>query len=257
MSDALRYEVLSSARAVSMGDEWFDVARGDHFWIERRFEVIRRLCAPVLGPDLEVAEIGCGIGLVQSQFETHLDLAVDGFDLNAAALQKNRSERGRLRSYDVHDRHPSLEARYDLTLLLDVIEHVEDDVSFLDASSFLAKPGGHLLVNVPATPSLFSRYDEAAGHLRRYTPNALLAVGRACDLEVVAWTYWGLPLLPAALARKLLVRRAEAEDVIRLGFQPPGALLNRAMGLAARLEPIPQRLFGTSLLALFRRGPTS
>jgi len=255
VSEASRYEVLTPVRAVSMGDEWFDVAHVDHFWIVRRFEVLRRLCSSLLTPDAQVAEVGCGIGLVQAQFEAQLGLAVDGFDLNAEALERNISRRGRLRSYDVHERNETLREQYDLVLLQDVIEHVEDDAAFVDACAFLVKPGSHVLVNVPASPRLFSRYDDAAGHLRRYTKEMLLEAGQACGLEVVSWTFWGLPLLPAALARKVLVRGADDQDVIRLGFQPPGALANRAMGLVARLEPIPQSFFGTSLMALFRRSP--
>lgn len=252
MTSETRYEVLSPSRPVSMGDEWFDTASLDHFWIQRRFAVLRAICGSLLRPELRVAEIGCGIGLVQRQFEDRLGIPVDGFDLNASVLQRSVSRRGRLACYDVEDRREELRASYDMVLLLDVIEHVRDADGFLDAAAFLMARGGHLVVNVPASPRLFSRYDEAAGHLRRYTPAALLASGQSCGLEALAWTYWGLPLVPLALARKLVVARADRGDVIRRGFDPRSPLLNRALALLARAEPLPQKLFGTSLLAVFR-----
>ncbi len=255
MTEAGRYETLSSARTVNMGDEWFDVANVDHFWIKRRLDVLIALCGSLLRDDARLAEIGCGSGLVQSQFEDCLGLSIDGFDLNAEALERNASRTGRLACYDVQERNEELRDRYDLVLLLDVIEHVQEDARFLEDSAFLAKPAGHLVVNVPASPRLYSRYDVAAGHLRRYTPKALIEAGHHAGLEVVSWTYWGFPLLPLAIARKILMRGVDDEQVIRAGFEPPGRLSNRVLTALARLEPLPQKLFGTSLLVLFRKSP--
>jgi SAM-dependent methyltransferase len=253
VTEAGRYETLSSARVVNMGDEWFDVAHVDHFWIKRRLDVLIALCGPLLRDSARLAEIGCGSGLVQSQFEDRLGLSVDGFDLNAEALERNASRTGRLACYDVQERNEDLRDRYDLVLLLDVIEHVQEDVQFLEDSAFLAKSGGHLIVNVPASPRLYSRYDVAAGHLRRYTPRALLEAGQKAGLEAASWTYWGFPLLPLAVARKFLMLSVDDEQVIRAGFEPPGRLANRLLNALARLESIPQKLFGTSLLVLFRK----
>ena len=61
--------------------------------------------------------------------------------------------------------------------------------------------------------------------------------------------------MPLAVARKLLLLGVDDEQVIRAGFEPPGRLANRLLMALARLEPIPQRLFGTSLLILFRKNP--
>lgn len=252
----VRYATLSAARPVHMADEWYAIANLEHFWIRRRFEVLRALCGPLLEGRPGVAEVGCGNGLVQRQLEDEIGVAVDGFDLNTHALEQSLCRRGRLACYDVHDRNDRLRGLYDLVLLLDVLEHVEDEAGFLDDAAFLAVPGGHLVVNVPASPRLYSRYDAAAGHLRRYTPRSLLEAGRRCGLEPLRWTFWGLPLVPLAAARKLAVRAAAPDDVIRLGFRPPAAFLNRWLAWLARLEPLPQHWFGTSLLAVFARpGP--
>ena len=67
--------------------------------------------------------------------------------------------------------------RFDLILLLDVIEHVPDDRAFV--GSFVAHnlaPGGAVVVSVPAWPALFSRHDEALKHYRRYSPTAARAM---------------------------------------------------------------------------------
>lgn len=57
--------------------------------------------------------------------------------------------------------------------LFDVIEHVEDDVTFLASLRSLLKPGGRLYATVPAHSMLWSAEDEAAGHFRRYTLRSL------------------------------------------------------------------------------------
>jgi hypothetical protein len=75
--------------------------------------------------------------------------------------------------------------RFDILLLLDVLEHVDDDVGFL--SRFVtqnAMPGGVVLIGVPAWPRLFARHDEALGHCRRYTPAACRALVAAAGLTV-------------------------------------------------------------------------
>ena len=58
---------------------------------------------------------------------------------------------------------------YDLVLLMDVIEHVDDDTAFLKTSLAHLKPGGIVVINVPAHMAFYSKYDEVAGHKRRYS----------------------------------------------------------------------------------------
>jgi SAM-dependent methyltransferase len=100
--------------------------------------------------------------------------------------------------------------RFDVLLLLDVLEHVEDDLGFL--TGFVgrnAAPGGVVLVGVPAWPSLFSRHDEALGHVRRYTPAAcreLLAKARL-SVRASGGLFHAL-LLPRVLACALERGRA-------------------------------------------------
>lgn len=233
-----------------MGDAWFEIAMPGHFWLERRFEVLKRLCPTALQNVKRAVEVGCGTGGVQAQFEEHLGIPVDGIDLNPVTLEKNVTSSGRLYCYDVLERNTALAGVHDLVLLLDVIEHVPNDADFLDASAYLLGEGGFLIVNVPASRRLHSDYDDAAGHLRRYHPDELKKI--AGPLHLVEWTYWGLPLVPAALARKWFVH-GEPDAVIRKGFQPPGDWANRMLAAAAALERIPQHWFGTSLMAVFRK----
>jgi SAM-dependent methyltransferase len=67
--------------------------------------------------------------------------------------------------------------RYDAILYIDVLEHIEDDVEELARATTLLKDGGHLVVLAPAHQSLFSEFDRAIGHFRRYDAGTLTAVG--------------------------------------------------------------------------------
>jgi SAM-dependent methyltransferase len=76
-------------------------------------------------------------------------------------------------------------ARFPLVLLLDVLEHVEDDRAFLAeiAAENLAA-GGHVLVSVPAWPRLYSEHDRRLGHHRRYTPASARALLASAGLRI-------------------------------------------------------------------------
>ena len=71
--------------------------------------------------------------------------------------------------YNIHDRAPDLAARYDAIILFDVIEHIESPAEFLASALYHLKPGGRVFINVPALQSLYSKFDVAVGHYRRYS----------------------------------------------------------------------------------------
>jgi len=80
---------LSSPAEVSMANWWFALATIDHFWIRRRFDVFRRLAGSLIPMAGEIAEIGCGHGLLQRQIEETYGREVTGFDLNEFALKQS------------------------------------------------------------------------------------------------------------------------------------------------------------------------
>ena len=239
-----------------MGEHWFELATPNHFWMIRRFEVFKKLCGGRMTKDLSCCEIGCGNGVLQAQIESEFGIAVDGFDLHLGALQRNISSRGRLYYYDVLETVEEFKHRYDLILLFDVIEHIERDVEFLIACRYHLRPGGAIVIHVPARRELFSRYDSAAGHVRRYTLKHLEHLAGLVNMRVTQRTYWGLPFYPLLLARKLLVKGGSDSAVLRAGFSPKAAAMNFLLLWLSRAELIPQRMLGTSILATFENLPS-
>lgn len=246
---------LSQPSSVSMADDWFDVANLDHFWIKRRFEVFRQLLRRLdLDPqNLKVAEIGCGNGLVQYQFSKYYGINVDGFDLNEIALQKSVATEQNLFLYNIHEKKPEYKNYYDLLILFDVIEHINDQIQFVGSALYHLKKGGILAVNVPALQSLYSDYDLAAGHIRRYNIKSIKLLEKNLTIKKLILTYWGFPLLPILIIRKLILAFSKNKNqTVNLGFKPSSNFVNYFLYHLSQLELIPQSISGTSLMVLYR-----
>jgi len=252
MIPAQMIEYLSPPAQVSMADRWFEIASIEHFWIKRRFDVLRRLAGELVCNAHEIAEFGCGHGLLQRQIENVYGRAVTGFDLNEFALQKNLSQFSKVCCYDIYQKDQALRGRFDLLLLFDVLEHIAEEGRFLSALLYHLAPAGKLIVNVPAGQWAYSAYDEAAGHVRRYSIRSLRDSTRRNGLKIVNWTYWGFPLLPPLILRKVWVLGSHGDDeIIVTGFDSRSNMINRLLGFLSKCERIPQALGGSSLMAIF------
>jgi 2-polyprenyl-3-methyl-5-hydroxy-6-metoxy-1,4-benzoquinol methylase len=238
--------------------EWYDCASASHFWMEWRFRVILGQLQELRLDPLVVLrglDVGCGHGAFQRQLEGATEWMVDGCDLNPDGIALNQGHRGSSFLYNIFEFDPALREKYDLIFMLDVIEHVPNPIEFVKAAKFYLKNGGHIVLNVPAIPALFSDYDRVAGHLRRYTERSLDSEITATGLNVQRLAYWGLSLVPLLALRKLVVPFSKRENVIKHGFSPPSRwadwLLRSMMGVELTLSK--RTPYGTSLLAIARR----
>jgi Methyltransferase domain len=253
-SSTRRVEYLSAPAAVSMTDGYFELASLEHFWVRRRFEVFQKLAGGLVQSSKEMADVGCGHGMLQRQVEEADGREVTGFDLNEGGLKRNLSRSSKVCCYDVFEKNPAFQGRYDLIFLWDVLEHIADEDSFLKAILFHMAGSGRLVVNVPAGRWAFSGYDRAAGHVRRYSHGTLLKVLQKNGLEVSTWSYWGLPFLPTLAFRKLWLRGEGAEQqAYSTGFAVGGSAVNTLCGVLSHMEFIPQKLAGTSVMAVAQR----
>jgi SAM-dependent methyltransferase len=143
-------------------------------------------------------------------------------------------------------------ASFDAVVSADVLYHVADDRAALQEFRRVLRPGGVLILNLPAHPWLWSYHDVAVGGLRRYRRSGLGRQLRSADFSSVRLTHWNTLLLPLiAFRRKCLPAPAGGSDVQE--FSLPLELLGRAATALERgwldLAPLP---FGSSLLAVAR-----
>lgn len=223
-----------------------------HWWFVARRRVLERLIDERvgLGANANILEIGCGTGhnLPMLGAFGH----VDAIELDDVARDVAERRLGRPVS---KARLPELEGiadqHYDLVALLDVLEHVEDDRSALAAITTKLKPGGRILVTVPANRWMWSAHDVAHHHYRRYERADLRAVAGAAGLRVDLLSHFNSLLFPlAAMARIMgkIVGKTSSDDKM------PPAPLNRLFAGVFGLErylvgrvPLPA---GVSLVAI-------
>jgi SAM-dependent methyltransferase len=246
-----KIEILSSPEQVDMADDWYQFASIDHFWMKSRFRAIEsKLTKIKIGS--KFLEIGCGHGVVIKQFEERFDAEVDGCDLNMLALNQIKETKGRIFCLDIFDKPKELLDMYDGVLLLDVIEHIDNDYYFLENSLTYVKKGGLVIINVPALHSLFSKYDISAGHKRRYNKRMIRGLFKKCNIEEVSISYWGLSLIPIGIIRKIMLNFVRKEKVIYKGFETPNQSVNKILNwiLAIENKLIKSPNLGTSLVAI-------
>lgn len=210
-----------------------------HPWERARLAFVDDLVR-VHAVDGDVVDIGAGDGFVAAWFHaagrrvfavdahyTDTDLAT----MRAALLNPSRT--------------PPAHVQAAVVLLLDVIEHVDDDVDLLRTARDLLTETGVAVITVPAWPALFSRHDRALHHHRRYTPAMLHTAIQHAGLRVVVdgGLFHGL-LLPRALSvlAERLRGSTDADDDITDGvgsFSAPavvGDAITRVLRLEQRLS---------------------
>jgi SAM-dependent methyltransferase len=139
-------------------------------------------------------------------------------------------------------------ARFDTILYIDVLEHIRDDAGEVRRAARVLAPGGHLAVLAPAHPFLFTEFDRAIGHHRRYGRSDLLRLAPP-ELDVVEARYLDSVGLAASLGNRFLLRSATPSP-------RQIQLWDRVMVPISRLvDPLVGGSLGKSVLVAWRGGP--
>jgi 2-polyprenyl-3-methyl-5-hydroxy-6-metoxy-1,4-benzoquinol methylase len=256
-----RIEFLTDVRTSTFPDEWYDANSEGHFWFEWRARaagaLIGRLGLPVDRP-LRVLDIGCGTGIACRQLRRTTKWTFDGADLNVDALSRCDVGRGRILYYDILEKRQEFREQYDVAILFDVVEHVEKTHPFLDAAFFHLKPGGVLLVNVPALMGLYGAYDTMVGHFRRYTKRTLAEEFAPFNATILDHVYWGFSMVPFLWLRKQILRgQTDGARAIQVGFRPPSRTAHAILKGMMRLETaiVKRPPVGSSVMSAVRKNP--
>lgn len=179
-----------------------------------------------------ILDWGCGDGFTGRFLleQMHAESMI-GVDVNLTDEQRQALATADARVRMLREDHELSGRAFDLILLCDVIEHVEDDRALVDyvISRYLAT-NGRVIVTVPAFQSLFSHHDVQLKHYRRYDVKQLERVLRMSGLEILGSGYLFGTLLPARAAGLLLgaVRPAPpTQSPIGIGSWEGGKTLTR------------------------------
>lgn len=171
-----------------------------HPWELARLDALRRILRGTLRDGLRVLDLGCGDGFVSRELFKGMAVSVTAVDSNFTASDMAALS-GQSRNI-TYTKTLEGDGRFDLVLLLDVVEHIEDDLGLLMGivQKRLAS-GGRILITAPAFNALFSGHDRFLGHRRRYSLGELAALSQRAGLKAILSGYLFSSLfLPRALA---------------------------------------------------------
>ena len=220
-----------------------DHSRG-FFWHRIRWKLVRSYLPTHTA--FELVDVGAGAGLLGEFLKRDRPDAVYRFVEPIASLRDSLREHYGTES-DFGDVKQYSEASY--IVLLDVLEHQEDDSAFLTELVSRIRPGSTLLLTVPALPRLWSQWDQALGHFRRYDKVMLRRVMANLPVSVLEMNYLFPELLPLAEFRR--VRSSQREEHSGVEFPELPDLLNDVLyGMGTvTLRTRHRWRFGTSLFA--------
>jgi SAM-dependent methyltransferase len=226
-----------------------------HWWFTARRHILAALIDRVVRPpkSARILELGCGTGHNLAMLEQFGRVEASELDKDARALSSKRLGRP-VESAALPDLSVFPTQSFDLIALLDVLEHVSDDNAALVAIRERLKPGGKLLVTVPANKWMWSAHDVAHHHHRRYRKGELADLARRTGFSIELISPFNTILFPLIAAVRLVGRitgKAEADD--SMPPAPVNAVLEALFGLERGLigrVPLP---FGVSLVAVLRR----
>jgi len=182
------------------------------------YRSITRRFAPFLGK--RILEVGAGFGtfadhLLNQVPEARLTL-VEPAQNNFPVLKERFASDPRVETLNTYLEHVTRSEGVDSVVAVNVLEHVEDQPSFLGAAHRLLLPGGHLLLYVPALPVLFGSLDEVFEHHRRYTKRTLSELLQVGRFRLKELRYTNLPgVLSWFISGRVLRRRSIAAREVK------------------------------------------
>jgi len=229
----------------------------DAMWYYRALHrhVTRSLVRARLAPGARVLDAGCGTGgLLRRLQEAQPGWSLTGLDFSplACELARTRTTAGIVQGSIAELPFP--DASLDAVVSCDVVCQVADPAQAVREFHRCLKPGGTVVLTMPAYPWMYSYHDRGVGNLRRYTRGGVRDLLATEGFTAIAGTYWNtLPFPLAVLRRKIFPPAVPVSDVA--AFPPPleaafNGLMALEHGWLGLGLPLP---FGNSVLTAARK----
>ena len=232
---------------------------GEHWYYSGKRRFVRDWILRARPPDAQdvLLDCGAGTGLFAEEMSRYCRVLVLDDHAEAVRLLRTRFKPGQILGL-AGDRVPLPDASLEYVTALDVLEHVPDDRAVVDGFHRLLKPGGLAVVTVPASMALWSDWDVALHHFRRYSRPQLRFLFPDDKWEIIHLNYTNVLVYPAVWAvRKWRAWRGLAATEKRTEDRIPSPLVNAMLRaqfvrLAQTRIPFP---FGVSLVLVAARRP--
>ena len=227
-----------------------------YWWFVARRQLAIEILEREVGSreNLRLLDVGCGTGSNLAAFSGFALAA--GIDMSVEALGFCRQRGIERVALSEVERLPFPDGAFDVITAMDMLEHTDDDLAALAELRRVLKPGGLLLVTVPAYGFLWSEHDEALKHRRRYTAHELRNKMTVTDFRIERSSYFitalFFPILAMRLHQGLFKKSTHPQTSIRL---LPGWINSSLVGLLGLERRLFRRMnlpFGVSIVALAR-----
>lgn len=208
----------------------------------------------VAGPGAEVLDAGCGTGgLMRHLAVTEPGWRLQGLDFSPLACELARERAGVPVTLGSVTALPFGAAEFDAIVSCDVVCQVEEPGRALAEFRRVLRPGGAVVLTMPAYRWMYSYHDRQVGNLRRYSRGELLGLLRAGGLRPVWSGYWNMLPFPLAVLRRKVFPAPEGQSDVRLYPAAVEGTFDAMMRLEHRWlaagSPLP---FGSSVIAVAR-----
>ncbi len=247
-----------------MQDREYDIMRQveDTYWwyLALRKHVVAVLKHALISRDTAVIlDAGCGTGgMLQHLDEANPGWQLHGLDFSALALEHTRKRGFNHLIQGSVDAIPSPDGSFDAIVSLDVLYHqAVNETKALGEFSRILKPGGILILNLPAFDCLTGSHDVAVEGARRYTDDQVRKLLEDHDFEIDSLHYWNAWLFLPILLWRVISRFFSSGDKPTSDLAHLPLIVNRALALLTKMDITLCRLlhlpFGTSVFAAARK----
>jgi SAM-dependent methyltransferase len=248
--------VLHKDSFIDNDEDFFHHLEENHWWFVGRRRIVFELIQYYIPRPARVLDAGCGTGYTARELARFGE--VSAFDTAPQAVAYAAARRLAVKQGEV-TAIPYADGEFDLVTALDVLEHVEDDRQALAELLRVLKPGGILILTVPAYQFLWSPHDEVNHHKRRYTAGELRRKTQEAGFHVLKLSYYNTALfIPIALARlfRRLFPAGREEDRSDFSLVNRG-MVNTLLTRVLSAEAYPLRYiglpFGVSLVGVAKK----
>ncbi|MFH1590434.1 MAG: class I SAM-dependent methyltransferase [archaeon] len=231
----------------------------EYWWFHAKRDLLLSLIERE-GRKKSILEVGCAGGALLTRLRDDGYKHIAGIDISAAAI--GVCKRKKLKDVHVMDGQKTKfsEKTFDTVVASEILEHIEADAETLHEWHRIIKPGGRLILTVPAFGFVWSEHDDTNHHKRRYSRKELRRKLRKAGFKIERLSFWNMllffPLAPWRMLTRTIKKQNEKKDDDLHDVHP---LMNRLLYRLLLLENSLVRAFdlpvGLSLVAVARRKP--
>ncbi len=229
-----------------------------YWWFTARNIIISKIInkiIPSLSLQSKIIDIGCGTGGFASYIANRYDVSC--LDTSSIALDYCK-KRGLQTLYNTTiDGLPNEVIPFEAAIMLDVLEHIEDDTAALNDVYKVLDDNGYFIMSVPAYKWMWSKHDEIHMHYRRYTKKEITSLIQAAGFKIKYASYFNSFLfLPAVLKRKLdkiIGKEEKHKDPVDKVSDGMNTLFHNLFSFESKFLPSVSFPFGLSIIVIAQK----